>query len=88
MDISLIPEQAAFVDQLIASGEYLCAEEVVGDAVRLLQDLKELDRIRMERLRKEIALGIEQADRGELIDGEEVFRHLRSKLSPPADRAS
>jgi antitoxin ParD1/3/4 len=88
MDISLTTEQARFVEQLVASGEYLCAEEVAGDALRLLRDLKELERIRLERLRKEIALGIEQADRGELIDGEEVFRHLRSKISPPAGQAS
>ena len=84
MNISLTAEQASFVEQLVACGEYLCPEEVVGDAVRLLRDLKELERIRLERLRKEIAIGVEQADRGELVelDMEEIKATARRRPIP------
>lgn len=35
---------------------------------------------RFQQLRQEIRVGIDAADRGELVDAEEVFQHLRLKL--------
>lgn len=40
----------------------------------------DLDQEQLEKLRKEIAIGVEQADRGELIDGPLFFKELRGKL--------
>ena len=40
---------------------------------------KEHRRIKLEALRREIAKGIEQLDRGEGIPGEQVFAELREK---------
>ena len=34
----------------------------------------------LEEVRRKIAIGLEQADRGELFDGEEVFREILGKL--------
>ena len=34
---------------------------------------------RQERLRREIQVGLEQADRGVLLDADEVFSRLRAK---------
>jgi hypothetical protein len=38
--------------------------------------------MRLQELRKEIQLGDEQAERGELIDGDAVFWRLRAKVLP------
>jgi predicted transcriptional regulator len=40
-----------------------------------------LDQLKMDDLRRAIQLGIEQADQGKLVDGEEVFRQLRERNS-------
>lgn len=39
-----------------------------------------LREIRIETLRQEIAIGIEQSDRGEVFDGEEVIQELLGEI--------
>ena len=80
MKVSLPADLAQFVTQLVESGRYHSPEEAVWAGLRLLQDQEGLRRLRLEEVRKEIAIGIEQADRGELIDGEDVFARLREKM--------
>ena len=79
MNVSLTPELERLVTEKVESGMYTSASEVVREGLRLLQERDELRRARLEELRREIARGVEQADRGELIDGEEVFRELRER---------
>lgn len=62
MDITLSPEHEKFVREKIETGEYQTPSEVVNDA---MDALKESPRWTLERLRKEIAIGIDQLDRGE-----------------------
>ena len=45
---------------------YLSASEVVREALRLLEERDKLEAIRSDEVRKEIQVGIEQADRGEV----------------------
>jgi antitoxin ParD1/3/4 len=80
MHISLPPDLEQFVAQLVESGTFTSAEEVVWVGLRLLQDREEVRRIRTEELRKMVATGIEQLDRGEGIDGDEVFKRLHEKI--------
>jgi antitoxin ParD1/3/4 len=49
--------------QRVASGRYNSASEVVREALRLLEE-----RERMEHLRSLLAVGLEQASRGELVE--------------------
>lgn len=79
MNISLPPPLERFVTHLIEEGLFDSENEIVCAGLRLLQDQHELYKIRLVDLRKEIAVGIEQADRGELIDGADVFRKLRER---------
>ena len=84
MNVTLPPELEQFVSQKVESGQYLCESEVILEALRLLRERDELDRIRLEALRKEIAIGIEQLERGEYTEYDEVslkamFEQLRSK---------
>jgi hypothetical protein len=40
---------------------------------------------KLEVLRKEIAIGIEQADRGGLVNGDEIFDRIRERLRSRPD---
>jgi len=79
MNVSISPQLEEFVKQEVESGAYHSASEVVRAGLRLLQERQQDRRMRLERLRAEIALGIEQLDRGEAIAGKEVFRELRER---------
>ena len=80
MNVSLTPELEKFVQEKVKSGRYLSASEVVREALRLLQEEDQIRQLRLEKLRKEIMMGIEQLDRGEGVDGEKVFANLREKI--------
>ena len=79
MNISLTPELEKFVQSKVDSGMYYSASEVIREGLRMLQEKEMLKQIKLEELRKEIQKGIEQAERGELVDGEEVFEKIRAK---------
>ena len=81
MNVSLTPELEKFVTQKVASGLYYSASEVIREGLRLLQEQDALKQMRLQELRREIAIGIKQADRGEFIDGEEVFKELNNRSS-------
>ena len=65
MNVSLTPELERLVHQKVESGRYLSASEVVREALRLLEEHDQLRALKLEELRAEIRVGIEQADRGE-----------------------
>lgn len=80
MNISLTPELEQFVESTVKSGRYPSPTEVVIAALRLLEE-REMERlVRLEELRKEIAIGIEHSDRGDVFDGEEVIGELREEI--------
>ena len=66
MNVSLTPELEEFINKKVESGMYTSASEVVRESLRLLFEQDLLKQIRLEELCKEIALGIGQADRGEV----------------------
>ncbi len=81
MNVSLTPELEKLVQKKVEKGLYNSASEVIREALRLLDEQDQLRRMRLEDLRKDISIGLKQADRGELIEGKEVLRklHLRNK---------
>ncbi len=80
MNVSLTPELEQFVYDKVKSGRYLSASEVVREALRLLEERDHLHQAKLAELRQHLAIGIEQADRGELIDGDEVFAELEDDI--------
>ncbi len=76
INVSLTPHLERFVTSRVTSGRYQSASEVVREGLRLLEEREDVRRAAIRQLRKEIAVGLEQAHRGELLDGEEVFREL------------
>ncbi len=80
MNVSLTPELEQLIHRKVRTGVYLSASEVVSEALRLLEERDKLQALRLDELRNEIQVGIEQADRGELLDGPEAFEKLREKV--------
>jgi antitoxin ParD1/3/4 len=64
MNVSLSKEFAEFVEAEVASGAYATASEVVRDGLRLLRREKAAHDEKVEILRREIGIGVEQARRG------------------------
>jgi antitoxin ParD1/3/4 len=61
------PEFQQFVDQVIGSGRYQSADDVVSDGLRLLQERER----RLQELRAEIQPALEELNRGDFIDVEQ-----------------
>ncbi len=66
MNVSLTPRLEKLVNGKVASGLYHSASEVVREGLRLLTQQDEIRQQRLNALRREIALGLEDARRGEL----------------------
>lgn len=79
MDVSLTPEMAKLVKQKVRAGLYRSADEVVREALQLLQERDgEKDR-RLADLRQKIEVGWDQAQRGDLLPAKKVFQDLRER---------
>ena len=64
MNVSLPRELAAFVEDEVASGDYSTASEVVREALRLLRREREQYEQKMAVLRREIQIGLDDANAG------------------------
>lgn len=80
INLSLTPELERFIDSAVKRGRYSSASEVVSVALQLLQEQEIEKNMRLEELRKEIAVGIADSDRGDVFDGEEVVKELRDEI--------
>ena len=67
-NISLTPEQDAFVEKVVKAGEYQNASEAVHDALRALQQRRREDALRLRVLRLQIAAGVDELDRGDFVE--------------------
>jgi len=79
MNLWLTPEVEAIVRKKVESGRYDSHAQVIQEALILLDERDETRARRTERLLKEIANGIDQANDRQLVDALEVFRSLRRK---------
>jgi antitoxin ParD1/3/4 len=81
-NVSLTPEQDAFIDEVLDKGEYRNASEAMRDAIRALQQRRKLDALKLERLRKSIDEGLADLDRGdyEEVDDEALESWLARSL--------
>jgi antitoxin ParD1/3/4 len=64
LNVSLSKEFAEFVEAQVASGAYASASEVVRDGLRLLRREQTTREEKIEILRREIGIGVEQARQG------------------------
>ena len=66
MNVSLPQALADFVDKEVTVGDYGSASEVVREGLRLLRREKAMEREKLDILKREIAIGVDQAKSGRL----------------------
>ena len=80
MNVSLTPQLEDLIRKKVATGMYNSSSEVVREALRLLDERDRIHQMRLEELRKDIQLGLDQLDRGESINGDEAIAQLRERI--------
>ena len=83
MTITLTPELEQLVTRRVRTGQYSTPSEVVDRGLRLLEQEEALNEARLQHLKREIALGIEQADRGQTkpFDPDDLLRRVRQQMA-------
>lgn len=80
MNVSLTPELEKLVQAKIASGRFHSPNEVVEEALHLLEQ-QEIDReTDLKELRARMDEGLASLDRGEGVDGEEFMQRMLDEL--------
>ena len=87
MTIHLPEHRQQFIRDLVQSGQYSSEDEVIAEALQLLEERGE--QAKLTELRREIAIGIDQADRGELalFDPHATLARIRSRQAPGTGQA-
>ncbi len=80
MNISLTSELEQLVNDRVSSGKYNSISEMIGEGLRLLLERDRVQEERLAELKAKIRVGIEELDRGEGIDGEEVFAEIEEDI--------
>ena len=80
MNISLTKEFESYVTQKVESGLYHSVSEVIRDGLRLMKERDELHQTKLAELRRDIAIGVDQADRGQVQPfNEEVTARVKAR---------
>ncbi len=77
VSVALTPEMAATMREVVASGAYASASEVMREALREWQERRTLRKRAIEELGRLWDAGIAS---GPATDGEEAFARIKSKL--------
>lgn len=80
VNISITPELDAFLQSRVKTGRYQSTSEVVREALRLLERHERDREEAIRQLKAKLERGAIQAERGELIDGDEVLDELRQLI--------
>lgn len=90
MNVSLTPELEKFVQKEVKSGFYQTASEVVRAALRRLKADKEVTLPRtpqtLEELETQLLESVKRLDRGEGIEGKELYARLRKRIKEALGR--
>lgn len=88
-NINLTPEQDAFIEKAVKSGEYQNASEAVRDALRALQQRRREDALKLKALRMQIKAGVGALERAEFTEVAEadLDRYLEGLTAAPGKRA-
>ena len=79
MNVHLGPVFDEFVAGLLKTGHYQTQSEILREGLRLLKEREEVQRLRLAELRKEIAVGVDQADQGLFVDGPGALSKIRQR---------
>jgi antitoxin ParD1/3/4 len=86
-NISLTAEQDAFVQEVVEAGEYQNASEAIRDALRVLQQRRREDSLRLKALRAQIKAGADALERGDFTEvGEADLEGYLERLTTPSPK--
>jgi antitoxin ParD1/3/4 len=80
MTIAIKPELERKIAEKVKSGQYASADDVVADALDLLDQVEEAERRWKAEINEEIEEGWAQAERGESIPADIAFARLRDRI--------
>jgi putative addiction module CopG family antidote len=80
MSLPLPPDLQQFADRQIASGKYTSLDEMMLAGLRVLAEQEQIYQGRFEELRREVLLGVLEAERGELLDATSEIEAIRQRL--------
>ncbi len=80
MNVSLTPELEQYVNKRVESGLYHSASEVIREGLRLLKDKDEIHQRKLEQSRRDIHIGTDQADRGQVSTfNKETLKEIKNQ---------
>ena len=79
MNVSLTPELEKLINKKLESGMYTSASEVIRAGLRLLAEQDQLHQVKLDNLKSEIMVGVDQVKSGQTISSKNVFDKIRSK---------
>lgn len=85
-NVVLTARQASFVEQLVESGRYQNASEVLREGLRLIEQRENDEAQRLQVLREAVAIGVADVDAGRYT-AFEASTSLRSHINALADHA-
>jgi antitoxin ParD1/3/4 len=80
MNVSLTPELEDLVRAKVESGRFESASEVVGEALRLMNQRDRFQELHKEEMRRKIAAGVASLRAGQGTDGEDFFDRIDAEL--------
>jgi antitoxin ParD1/3/4 len=82
MHVSLTPKLEELIREKVESGLYNNASEVVREALRLMQEHDEVRRLKLERLREELAKGEADLAAGRIttLSGDDEIQEFFARL--------
>ena len=88
MEVPISPEMERWIAGVVEAGHYEDASEALHQALLQLKEREEDPAARLDALRRAVRKGAEQADRGELIDGEEAFGRVLDWIAEPQEKTA
>jgi antitoxin ParD1/3/4 len=89
MNVSIEGKLQKFIEEKVNAGAYRTADEAVNRLLSFVVEQETFEAEQLEELRKQIAVGIEAADRGDVLDWdpEDVWREVERRHSEEAKKA-
>ncbi|MGP6158983.1 MAG: type II toxin-antitoxin system ParD family antitoxin [Vulcanimicrobiaceae bacterium] len=79
MSLSLTPELEQYLADKVSSGLYQTSSEVMREALRLMRERDALYEGRVNQIRRDLAEGFAELQRGESSPGDEVRGRLHTR---------
>lgn len=84
-NVVVTDHQARMIDQLVASGRYQNASEVLRDGLRLVEERDAAHQVKLEALRAAVQVGIDDIEAGRYTtfrNANEMIAHLTKMTDP------